>query len=122
MRRIETEEEKIVGVLQDVIERPKWTRARLEKRGFPKRRLNALDCVTKHKGGSHSVFVLRPASNPICRRIKLADLEDYREICRRPQMTRRDRKRLNKYVCSGRELTGRQQDQSARLDAQPVQL
>ena len=104
MQRVETEDEKIVAVLHDVIEDTKWTRAMLARRGFPKRLLDALDCVTKRNGESYSTFVRRSASNPISKRVKLADLEDNMDIRRLPQITARDRKRLNKYLRAYRWL------------------
>jgi (p)ppGpp synthase/HD superfamily hydrolase len=104
MQRVETEDEKIVAVLHDVIEDTKWTRAMLARRGFPKRLLDALDCVTKRNGESYSTFVRRSASNPISKRVKLADPEDNMDIRRLPQITARDRKRLNKYLRAYRWL------------------
>ena len=107
MFRCGTEDEKIVGVLHDVVEDCKgWTFARLRRRGFPKRILDALDCVTKRKGevGDYDAFIARTASNPIARRVKLADLEDNMDIRRLPQITERDRKRLNKYLRAYRWL------------------
>lgn len=42
-----TEDEKIVGVLHDVIEDSDWTFERLEAEGFSQEVINALRCVTK---------------------------------------------------------------------------
>jgi (p)ppGpp synthase/HD superfamily hydrolase len=104
MERVQTEEEKIVAVLHDVIEDTTWTRAMLAERGFPKHLLDALDCVTERKPESYPVFIRRSASNPIARRVKLADLEDNMDIRRLPVITDSDRKRLNQYLRSYRWL------------------
>lgn len=104
MRRVHTEAEKIVAVLHDVIEDTKWTRPMLARRGFPKYLLDALACVTIRKGESYRAFIRRSASNPIARRVKLADLEDNMDIRRLPQINASDRKRLNTYLWAYRWL------------------
>ena len=93
-----TEDERIVAALHDVVEDcPGWTFARLRRRGFPKRILDALDCVTKREGESYTAFVRRSASDPIARRVKLADLEDNMDIRRLTRVTAKDRRRLARY-------------------------
>ncbi len=105
MGRVETKEQKIVAVLHDVVEDcDGWTFAVLAARGFPKHLLDALECVTQRKGESYPAFVRRSASNPIARRVKLADLEDNMDLRRLPCITERDRKRLNKYLRAYRWL------------------
>jgi len=105
MQRVETPEQKIVAILHDVVEDTDWTPAMLAKRGFPKRLLHALDCVTRRKVESYTAYVRRSASNPIARRVKLADLEDNMDIRRLPRIRERDRKRLNKYLRAYRWLS-----------------
>jgi len=87
MFRVDTEDEKIVAVLHDVVEDHSdvWPVKRLRKLGFPKRILDALDCVTKHEGESYEDFIKRSASNPIALKVKLADLEDnmMSDVCTR---------------------------------------
>jgi hypothetical protein len=104
MQRVHTEEEKIVAVLHDVVEDTPWTPAMLAKRGFPKYLLNALACVTVRKGESYPALIRRAASNPISRRVKLADLEDNTDIHRLPHLKASDRKDLNKYLRAHRWL------------------
>src|SRR2546426_247378 len=76
MLRLDTEAAKIVGVLHDVIEDTKYTRADLQKMGYSDEILQALDGVTKRAGESYEAFVLRAKANPISKQVKLADLED----------------------------------------------
>ena len=104
MARVQTEEEKIVAVLHDVIEDTTWTRAMLAEREFPKHLLDVLECVTHRKGEDSDTLIARAGSNPIARRVKLADLEDNMDIRRLPRITERDRKRLNKYLRAYRWL------------------
>lgn len=106
MLRMETEEEQIVAVLHDVIEDhgDAWSPERLRQDGFPDGLLTALDCVTRRKNESYEEFIERCASHPVARRVKLADLEDNMDIRRLPNLTERDRERLNRYIAAHRRL------------------
>src|SRR4026209_2917785 len=53
MGRVDTEPEKIVAVLHDVVEDTKVTFEDLKREGFPDDLLNALDCVTKREGEAY---------------------------------------------------------------------
>jgi (p)ppGpp synthase/HD superfamily hydrolase len=93
-----TAEEKIVGVLHDVVEDCEgWTFAKLCRCGFPKHILHALNCVTKRKGEDYDTFIARAASNAIARRVKLADLEDNLDVRRLTSVTAKDHRRLARY-------------------------
>src|SRR5258705_504312 len=106
MNRVETEAEKIVAVLHDVIEDTKWTFEDLKREGFPNDLLQALDCVTKREGESYEDFVKRSASNPIGRRVKIADLEDNMDVRRLKSVTQKDGDRFAKYLAAWRYLKG----------------
>lgn len=78
---LETDDERIVGVLHDVVEDgPGWTFKRLEEEGFSPTVLDALRLVTKRpedEADSEAVyvaFVRRAKGNKIARRIKMADI------------------------------------------------
>jgi len=106
MFRVETEAEKIVAILHDVVEDhgDVWPVKRLRQAGFPKRILDALDCVTKRDGESYEKFIARSAKNPIALNVKLADLEDNLDVRRLPEVTEQDRVRLNRYLAAYRCL------------------
>lgn len=104
MERVETEEEKIVAILHDVVEDTAWTFEQLTKAGFPPHIIAALDCVTRREGEDYSAFVERSAANPLARRVKLADLEDNMDVRRLSEVTEKDRQRLNKYLAAYRRL------------------
>lgn len=108
MFRVETEDERIVAVLHDVVEDhgDVWPMDRLRQAGFPPHLLEALDCVTKRPGESYQQFVERSASNPIARRVKLADLEDNMDIRRMSGVSEEARERLNRYLAAYRRLQG----------------
>jgi (p)ppGpp synthase/HD superfamily hydrolase len=97
MSRLEDTAGKIVAILHDVVEDTDWTFKDLKKEGFPKAILDALDCVTRRDNESYEEFVKRSASNPLARRVKLADLEDNMDLRRIPVMTEKDLERLKKY-------------------------
>jgi (p)ppGpp synthase/HD superfamily hydrolase len=93
-----TSDERIVGVLHDVVEDcPGWTFDRLRQEGFSDRVLAALDSVTVRAGESYEAFVERAAANPIGRRVKLADLRDNCDLTRISAPTERDLTRIDKY-------------------------
>jgi (p)ppGpp synthase/HD superfamily hydrolase len=91
-------EERIVGVLHDVIEDcEEWSFGRLRGEGFSEEIIQALDSVTRREGESYDEFLARARSNPIGLRVKLADLEDNCIIGRIPQPSERDFKRIERY-------------------------
>jgi (p)ppGpp synthase/HD superfamily hydrolase len=104
---VETEEERIVAVLHDVVEshEERWPMERLRQCGFPQLILDALDSVTKRKGEDYEAFVERSAANPLGRRVKLADLEDNMAVRRLREVTEEDRARFNRYLAAHRRLT-----------------
>ena len=106
MFRVESEDERTVAILHDVVEDhgDVWSVDKLRQSGFPQRILDALDCVTKRKGEAYEQFVERSASNPIALRVKLADLEDNMDIRRLNDVTEKDRERLNRYLTAYRRL------------------
>lgn len=104
---VETEEERIVAVLHDVVEShgEVWPLERLRQCGFPQPILDALDSVTKRAGEDYEEYVERSAANPIGRRVKLADLRDNMDLQRLREVTEEDRARFNRYLKAHRRLT-----------------
>ncbi len=97
MMSLTTLEERVVGVLHDVLEDTQISAANLRESGFSEVILSALESVTKRPGESYEEFVLRAASNPIGRRVKLADLLDNSDLSRISKTTLKDYERLEKY-------------------------
>jgi (p)ppGpp synthase/HD superfamily hydrolase len=97
MARVDTDTEKTVAILHDVVEDTKWTFEDLKREGFPADVLQALDGVTKREGEEYDAFVERSASHPLARRVKLADLEDNMDLRRFKSLAPDDLKRLEKY-------------------------
>ena len=102
-----TEEEKIVGVLHDVVEDTAWTFEALEAEGFSPEVIAALRCVTKiSENENYDDFIERVRKNPLAVAVKINDLSDNMDIRRLPYLSDKDVKRLKKYLKAYRKLTG----------------
>jgi hypothetical protein len=77
----------------------------LAREGFPKKIVTAIDCLTKREGEDYEAFVRRSASNPLARRVKLADLEDNMDLRRMNAVTEKDVPRLAKYLKAWGEIS-----------------
>ena len=101
----QTDNEKIVGVLHDVIEDTNWIFEDLEKEGFSKEVIAALKCVTKiSEDEDYEEFITRVKINPLAVKVKLNDLRDNLDTKRMPEVLESDLKRLNKYLKAYHEL------------------
>lgn len=98
MFRLESETDRIVGVLHDVIEDTRYTLQDLRSIGYPEPLLQALDCLTRRETETYEEFITRIRANPLARRVKLADLEDNMDVRRLPGLTDKDAERLKKYL------------------------
>ena len=106
MKMGKTVEEKIAGVLHDVVEDSDWTFEMLEKEGIPKEVMDALRCVTKlSEDEDYDHFIARVKTNPLAVKVKLNDLKDNMDITRLGEVTEKDLARLNKYIRAYRQLT-----------------
>jgi (p)ppGpp synthase/HD superfamily hydrolase len=101
-----TVEEKIVGLLHDVVEDTDMTIDDLRTRGFTERIVTAVDLLTRRRGENYDHFVERIAPNPLARAVKLADLEDNMDV-RRSNRSRKekDAERMEKYRKAWQKLT-----------------
>lgn len=96
-----TYDEKIVGVLHDVIEDcPKITVEYLLKEGFPHHIVFAVECLTKNPPDqNYDAFIAQTEKSPLAVAVKLNDLRDNMDLRRVNRLlTERDLKRLNKYL------------------------
>ncbi len=104
-----TIDEKIVGVLHDVVEDTGWTFDALLAEGFPVHIVDALRCVTKRSDDEpYDEFIGRVKINPLAVAVKINDLTDNMDIRRYRELTERDVTRLRKYLKAYRELTSSQ--------------
>lgn len=97
MMRLESPEERMAAALHDVVEDCGWTLERLRDEGFPEAVISGVDAVTRREPESYEEFVRRAKADPIGRRVKWADLQDNSDLSRLPEVSDRDRERLEKY-------------------------
>ncbi len=76
MMALDEEDEMIVGVLHDVVEKATWSLDELRSEGFAPHILEAIDSVTRREGEDYFDFVHRTRENSLGRRVKIADLKD----------------------------------------------
>ena len=101
MMSLKTDEEKIVGVLHDVVEDTDWTFEALKQEGFSKEIIEALQSVTKSDSdSSYSDFIERAKTNAIGRKVKIADLKHNMDLSRIPSISNKDMERLERYRMS----------------------
>ena len=102
-----TEEEKIVGVLHDLVEDTDWTFEMLGAEGFAPEIIAALKCVTKlSENENYDAFIERVRKNPLATAVKINDLTDNMDIRRLPYLSDKDVKRLKKYLKAYKKLIG----------------
>ena len=100
-----TTDEKIVGVLHDLVEDTPWTFDALLAEGFPIHIVEALRCVTKLSDDEpYDEFIQRVKSNPLAVAVKINDLTDNMDIRRFSDITEADAQRLRKYLKAYRDL------------------
>jgi (p)ppGpp synthase/HD superfamily hydrolase len=97
MEKCETEEEKIVGILHDVVEDSDWTFEMLEAEGFTDEIIDALRCITKQSDEDYDTFISRVMNRPLSLKVKLYDLEDNMDLSRLKCITDADLIRYEKY-------------------------
>ena len=101
-----TMDEKIVGVLHDVVEDTGWTFEALLDEGFPVHIVDALRCVTKLSDDEpYDEFIERVRTSPLAVAVKINDLTDNMDIRRYKELSDWDVKRLRKYLKAYQELT-----------------
>jgi (p)ppGpp synthase/HD superfamily hydrolase len=99
-----TVNEKIVGVLHDLIEDTSWTFSDLEQEGFSQEIVDAIKCLTKEGNEDYDHFVQRVKANSLSIKVKINDLMDNLDVKRLNEVTEIDVPRLNKYLIAYREL------------------
>ena len=100
MRRLKTDEERIAGVLHDVVEDCGVTLAELRELGYSSTVADALDFLSKRpeEEDNYEAFIDRIKDGPILAiKVKLADLADNMDPSRPMEDNEKNRKRVTKY-------------------------
>lgn len=100
----ENDDERIVGLLHDVLEDSDFTYAALKEQ-FGTVIADAVDAMTKGEGEDYPAFIARCGQNAIARKVKLRDLADNMDVRRLPQpLSKKDEQRLTKYRAAQAQL------------------
>ena len=94
--QMNTEEEIIVALLHDVVEDTNITIEDLSKDGFNSNIIEALKLLTK-KIDNYEEYISKISTNPLAKKVKLADLKHNLDITRIPNPQERDYKRIEQY-------------------------
>ncbi|MBM3712021.1 MAG: GTP pyrophosphokinase [Actinobacteria bacterium] len=99
MMEMDTETERIVAVLHDVVEDSNgtWTFDKLAQEGFSDEITSCLRLLTHDKKEDYFEYVRRIKQNPLATKVKLADLKDNLDSTRLPDIDNKTMKRLVKY-------------------------
>ena len=95
--QVDSEEEKAVALLHDVIEDSSVTAEELLNAGLPETVVTAIQILSKKKGQDYQTYLENVKSNPLARVIKLADLKHNSDLSRLSSVTDKDLERLEKY-------------------------
>lgn len=101
-----TTNERIVGVLHDVVEDSDWSFERLMNEGFSKEVMDALRYLTHDPRVSYDQYISHLKDNNLAVIVKLNDLSDNMDIRRLPYLSDKDVKRLKKYLRAYKQLIG----------------
>jgi (p)ppGpp synthase/HD superfamily hydrolase len=109
MMKMDTDFERIIAVLHDVIEDTHITMEHME--GFLKNEemIRVLKLLTREKGRDYFEYIKEIKKHPTARKIKIADLEhnmDLKRTLGREDMTDKDKNRVAKYYKAWTYLTG----------------
>ncbi|EIF40056.1 HD domain-containing protein [Streptococcus sp. SK643] len=94
---VDTQEEKAVALLHDVLEDSPYTAEELILAGLPETVVSAVQILTKKKGQDYQQYLELVKSSPIARRVKFADLKHNSDLSRLATVTEKDLERLEKY-------------------------
>lgn len=94
---VNSDEEKAVAYLHDVIEDTELTLEDLREYGFSEEVLKAVDVITKKKGQDYQTYLNSVKENKLARVVKLADLGHNSDLTRLIDITEKDIERKEKY-------------------------
>ena len=95
--QVDTEEEKAVALLHDVIEDSPVSAEGLLQAGLPETVVTAVQILSKKKGQDYQTYLENVKSNSLARVVKLADLKHNSDLSRLSSVTDKDLERLEKY-------------------------
>ncbi len=103
----QTLEEKIVGVLHDILEDTKMSIIDLSAEGFSEHVIDAVHTLTKLENEDYDHYIGRVERNDLAIRVKLNDLTDNMDLRRLKFLTDDDVARMRKYLAAYNQLTSK---------------
>jgi len=97
MAKMDTDEERSVALLHDVIEDSDYTANDLLSLGIPSNIVNAVQLLSKLDGEDYEQFINRIKLNNLASKVKMADIEDNINILRLDSINNNDLDRVAKY-------------------------
>ena len=94
---VNTEDEKIVALLHDVVEDTDITLNDLKQQGFSTQIIDAVDAITKRDREEYEKYINRLIKNKIAVKVKIADMTHNSDIARIKNPTTNDFERVQKY-------------------------
>lgn len=94
----ESEKEKAVALLHDVVEDTVTTLNDLRAAGIPDEVVSAVAVLTKQRGDSYIEYIENVKNNELARKIKLVDLAHNANLNRFSKPTKKDYERREKYL------------------------
>lgn len=105
MQSVESETEKIIAVLHDVVEDSAITLDDLRAQGYGEEIVAAVDCLSRREGETYAAMIERVKTNPLAVRVKLGDLADHTDVRTLKLLQDDDFERLKRYQTAWLELT-----------------
>lgn len=102
--RLDSNLEKVVAYLHDVIEDTEYTFDDLRTEGIPEEAIQVLKVLTHDKLEPYSDYISRIKMNPTATKVKLEDLRHNSQLDRLPNITAEDVQRVMKYKAAIRTL------------------
>lgn len=105
MAGMQTETERIVAILHDVVEDSDVTLDDLRGMGYSEEIVTAIDHLSRREGESYEQFIQRIKPHPLAVRVKLGDLTDNMDIRRNAELDEKALERFQRYRKAWFELT-----------------
>ena len=96
-RCVETEDEKCVALLHDVLEDSTFTADDLRAAKIPNKIIEAVKILTHKDGVSYDDYISQIKQNELARKVKMSDLTHNMDLSRLNEATDKDLKRKEKY-------------------------
>ncbi len=87
MEKMDTEEEKTVAMLHDIVEDTDTTLRDLQNAGFPREVLEAVEQLTKKLNMTYFDYIEDIASSELAKKVKLAEIDDNMDEVRVAKMS-----------------------------------